>query len=227
MKDTLVIFDIDGTLTDSVPTHHDCFTKGLTALGVERKKDGFGDYKHHTDRYIFRAIYEENHGTLPSEEIVDQFYEQVEAFYEVVTKQKPLQEIAGATQFLEALTRAEIPFVFATGSIWDPALRKLSLFEIDGVEERLASSDRIDSREGIVNESIRKACAYYGRPDFKTKVVLGDGKWDLVTGRNLGFPFIGIGANEVLKALMTEAPEALWPDFQNRTVEDMFDLMTY
>lgn len=58
IKNKLAIFDIDGTLTDSIDIHQAAFRGALELVGVTEYDGNWGNYKHHTDSYIFRAIYE-------------------------------------------------------------------------------------------------------------------------------------------------------------------------
>lgn len=57
-KTNLIVFDIDGTLTDSVAIHQAGFVQALKHLGVTAMDENFHAYKHHTDLHIARSIYE-------------------------------------------------------------------------------------------------------------------------------------------------------------------------
>lgn len=56
----------------------------------------------------------------------------------------------------------------------------------------MASSDKIEVREEIVQESIKKAESFYNTK-FNRILSIGDGLWDLQVAKNLGLEFIGIG----------------------------------
>ena len=58
MKNNLIVFDIDGTLTESVEIHQKGFINALTHLGVQNIDSNFKEYKHHTDSFIAKEIYE-------------------------------------------------------------------------------------------------------------------------------------------------------------------------
>jgi len=51
-KENLLIFDIDGTLTDSVPVHQTGFRNALKNSGITDYDNNFSGYKHHTDSFI-------------------------------------------------------------------------------------------------------------------------------------------------------------------------------
>ena len=58
MKAKLAIFDIDGTLTDSVKILQSAFVKALNNFGLYDFDTNWSSYKHHTDSYIFKTIFE-------------------------------------------------------------------------------------------------------------------------------------------------------------------------
>ena len=56
----LIVFDIDGTLTDSVSLYHKAVIKCLKMMGIEKVDTNFSDYKYHTDSYGLKWNYENN-----------------------------------------------------------------------------------------------------------------------------------------------------------------------
>lgn len=216
MNNTLVIFDIDGTLTDSVAAHQLCYTQALEEQGL-KKEENFGDFKHHTDRYIFCEIFRQNHGRDPDDAEIQRFYHSIAQRFE----QHNIQEIAAAGAFLQQLQQHDIPYVFATGSITKPAIKKLSAVNISHAHNILSTSDDTDSREDIVSDAVHKARIHYRQNDFETKIIIGDGKWDYLTAKNMGMSFLGIGNNPALAGLLAHSPHSLWKDFSGRKYEDM------
>lgn len=216
MQNTLIIFDIDGTLTDSVIPHQSSFNEALDQLGL-KKDEAFSSFKHHTDRYIFREIFHQNHNRYPSQEETEEFYTLLIYLFE----QHQIDEIEGATLFIEKLSSSNIPFVFATGSIMLPALKKLSVVNVKNPEAILSTSDNMDSRDDIVKAAIDKAYYTYKRNNFDELIIVGDGKWDYITAVNLGTSFLGIGDNALLKESLGNNSEKLWKSFAGRTPEDV------
>ncbi len=58
VKNRLAVFDIDGTLTDSVFIHQSTFIKALEKVGLSNFDTNWSNYKHHTDSFIFKTIVE-------------------------------------------------------------------------------------------------------------------------------------------------------------------------
>ena len=58
-KTKLIVFDIDGTLTDTVEQHQPSFKKALRDIGVDKIDANLNTFKHHTHSYILKAIFEQ------------------------------------------------------------------------------------------------------------------------------------------------------------------------
>ncbi|WP_162902860.1 HAD family hydrolase [Taibaiella koreensis] len=56
MKQYLIVFDIDGTLTDSVAPHQTAFVTALQQMGITEIDTNFKNYRHHTDKHIARSF---------------------------------------------------------------------------------------------------------------------------------------------------------------------------
>jgi len=61
----LYIFDIDGTLTDSIPTYLKVITQILKDIGLKDIDTDYDNYIHHTDLYALEYNYERNFGKKP------------------------------------------------------------------------------------------------------------------------------------------------------------------
>jgi len=204
----LIVFDIDGTLTDSVTKHIKAFKKTLLEMGVSEIKSNFGTFKHHTDSFISKAIFEANQNKAFSKVEFDVFEK---GLTEKLSKQT-VNEIAGAKQLIDKLKNsADFGFCFATGSLRKPAEYKLNTVGIPFEDWQLVTSDCIYDREGIVSKAIENASKYYNTPKFERIISVGDGLWDLLTAKNLELEFIGIGLiNE--KILIENGAEVVYED---------------
>lgn len=189
-KNKLIVFDIDGTLTDSVKEHQKAFTEMLLEIGVKEISSEFKSFKHHTDLFIAKEIYEKTTGCIFSKETYKQFEK---GLTEKINAQK-FKEIKGATQLIENLrTNSSYEVCFATGSLRRPAEHKLKSVGISFEDWQLVSSDYIEDREGIVNQAIEQTKSHCNVSKFEQIISVGDGLWDLVTAKNLNLDFIGVG----------------------------------
>ena len=186
----LIVFDIDGTLTDSVGQHINAFKETLIEMGVSEIKSEFGTFKHHTDSFISKAIFESNQNKQFTKVKFDLFEK---GLTEKLHAQKII-EIAGAKKLIEELSRhPDYGFCFATGSLRRPAEYKLNSVGIPFKDWQLVTSDAIYDREGIVSKAIENASDYYNIQKFERVISVGDGLWDLITAKNLELQFIGVG----------------------------------
>jgi phosphoglycolate phosphatase-like HAD superfamily hydrolase len=70
----LVIFDIDGTLTQTVKTDEECFLRSLVEVcGFNDIGADWSRYEHATDAGIFHEIYQSRVGRSPSPREISRF----------------------------------------------------------------------------------------------------------------------------------------------------------
>ncbi|WP_051312968.1 HAD family hydrolase [Sporocytophaga myxococcoides] len=194
-KENLLIFDIDGTLTDSVFVHQSGFKNALKYSGISDYDSNFSGYKHHTDSFIFKTIFESYQKCPCTETDIKNFSH---ALYQEIQKEldaKSIGEIDGALKFINyILFESDFALVYATGSLEKPALLKLAHTGFPLSESLLVSSDKLQTREEIVEASIIRAMGYFENQRFDKVIALGDGLWDLQTAKKANLGFIGIGA---------------------------------
>ncbi len=189
-KKTLIVFDIDGTLTDTVLLHKSAFVQALTQLGVKEIDTNFNAYKHHTDYHIAKTIYEKDTG-LSFDSKQETIFED---FLFNIIHEGSFSEINGAQQMIAALEAdTDTGICYATGSLLRPAVCKLQRTGINCMPLQIAASNGVETRENIVQAAIQQAKAFYEQDHFDRIISIGDGLWDLLTARNLGLEFIGIG----------------------------------
>jgi phosphoglycolate phosphatase-like HAD superfamily hydrolase len=186
---TLIIFDIDGTLLDSVTTHQAAFRAALGACGLTDVNDDWGGYAHHTDSWIFREAFRSVRGRSPNSEETAAFAAHLHReFAAGVVRERPA-EIPGAARFLRALADAEdITAVYATGGMREATLLKLAMLLPDVGRAQLATASEHTFREHIVREALNRAGGSYERI-----IAVGDGRWDLRAACAIGAEFIGVG----------------------------------
>jgi len=206
---TLIVFDIDDTLTKTAKMHQQFFVEALEEIGVQEMDTNFGDYLHHTDSYIAACIYEKDKRSPFTAEVQQHF----EALLYEKIRQQPIPEIRGARALLQNLqeTAGSPAYCFATGSLYRPALYKLKALGISTEEGQLVASDQLRERENIVRKAIDLACKRQQLTAFDRVIALGDGLWDLRAAQNLGIDFIGVGTKH-RKLLLEEGAATVYED---------------
>lgn len=190
-KKKLIVFDIDGTLIDSVATHREAFLESLRAIGVNEVNTNWAGYKHHTDSYILKACYESYHDEEMKDAVMEVFEEKM---VDHLLAHADLSPMTGAREFIEyAWNETEYAITFATGSLVKPAIIKLVEAGIPFTKELVIGSNQHQDRESIVQAAIKAAAEYFQVDQFENITAVGDGIWDLVTANNLNIGFVGVG----------------------------------
>lgn len=198
-KSKLIVFDIDGTLTNSVAPHQKAFVEALKELGVQHIDTNFKAYKHHTDSFIAKSIYEQDRNKPFTNDVLEHF----EWLLTDKLFESDIEEIKGAAELVRHIEDDTCYGVcYATGSLIQPAEYKLKSVGIDFQEELIVASNKLHEREQIVAQAIDNAKNYYDVSQFDNIISIGDGLWDWITAQNLGLDFIGIG--EVNKTVLLD-----------------------
>lgn len=199
-KKKLIIFDIDGTLTDSVAIYHKVVIDALKLMGIGKIDTDFYHYKYHTDSYTLKFNYENFYKKPISENLLVDFEQILE---DELKKYPPVKEIKGAKECVSTLLKTDYAVAFATGSLPKPAILKLEQCEIWHDPSLIATSKISYDRETFVLQAIEDAKAYFKICQFDQIYSIGDGIWDLQTAQKLQLDFIGVGnkqKNELLKS---------------------------
>lgn len=186
----LVIFDVDGTLTETQRLDEDCFIKTFetvfAGINVDRN---WNSYPSATDSAITHCILEKYLERPPTAEEISLVKQ---AFFKLLSKiieQNGVREVKGASAVLEQLKKdPEWITSVATGCWLDSALLKLrsANINVDGI--CLSTADDTYYREDIIKRAIEQC------PKRPEKIIyVGDAIWDLEATRKIGISFIGIG----------------------------------
>ncbi len=191
----LVIFDIDGTLTNTKKVDDKCFEKAFKqTFEIEIKELDWEVATNVTDWGLTEEVFEMVYKRKPSK---SEYNKMRTNFMHLLKKEKQkdasqFTEVRGAVSFYNYVkNNTDWKVGIATGAWEQSALLKLQSIgiEIDGVA--FSNSDYFISREGITQHTIDQIQEKHD--DEITEVVyFGDGVWDYNTCKNLGIRFIGI-----------------------------------
>jgi len=205
MNNKLIIFDIDGTITDTTEVDDLCFKKTFKLLyDIDLINVTWSDYPHATDWGLSMSIIEEKFNislsTNEKRKIEKHFIEILQG--ELSENPQKFAEIPESVKFIKSLINSNQPIAIATGAWKHSALLKLKKVGLDIKGIPFANSDEFYSREEITKHAITKAENQYNIK-FKKFVYFGDGTWDYKTTKSLGIPLIGVDfhSNGKLKKL--------------------------
>jgi phosphoglycolate phosphatase-like HAD superfamily hydrolase len=211
----LVIFDIDGTLTQTTKADEECFVRSLAEVcGFDDVSTDWSRYKHATDSGIFHEIHEVRTGRPPSPIEISRFCRHFIGLLARVSYAAPFAAVEGAPPLLSCLAdSAEHRVALATGAWRDSARLKMASAGLCYDDYPAASSDDAFDRESITRLSMRRAAERYGR--CSGAVYVGDGVWDARACRNVGIPFIGIATGGRASRLSEEGAVCVFTDLSD------------
>lgn len=208
----LIIFDVDGTLTDTMAIDARCFLRSFDEVcGFKDIDPDWSRYKNATDAGIFREVFSSRTGRAPSLDETAGFREHLVELFRCAAKESPFSAIAGARQLLARLDRSgDFQVALATGCWRDSARVKMASAGMNYDAYPSASADDAADRESIMQLVMDRAAVRYG--GLEDSVYVGDGVWDARACRRLGVPFIGIGKADQADKLRKEGAVRVFAD---------------
>jgi len=216
----LVMFDIDGTLTETMKVDEECFVRSFVEVfGFNDIDTEWSHYSHVTDSGIFREVYASRMGRPPTALDASRFRRHFIELLAAASSQTPFTPVAGAERLLSRLASGGSHRVsLATGSWRESARLKMAGAGMCFDDHPAASADDAFERESIMKLSRQRAGEWYGKA-FAGTVYVGDGIWDARACRALGIQFIGIGSDVRAARLASEGAVRVFQDFSE---DDLF-----
>jgi len=209
----VAIFDIDGTLTDTMEVDVECYEAAILAeLEVEIPAD-WPTFNEVTNSAILATACQRMGRQVPDREVQDRIANRVANLLEAALESAPdrFRAIPGAESIFRVLEEAGWQVAMATGA-WRPsALVKLrgAGVPFDGVP--LASSSDHPARAEIIRHAVRGL----SNADPGPFVYIGDGVWDGRASMSLGYSFIGVGSGPRSDQLREVGATAVVSDFSD------------
>ena len=215
----LVIFDIDGTLTQTSRVDEICFTRAFADThGLEVLADHWVDCPHVSDSGVTQHLFQYYFGREPHDHesgaIKQRLVDLLEEHHRL--DQSYFAEIPRAAETFNRLVEGRgWAKAIATGC-WQPSaemkLRAASI-NYQGVPGGFAE-DGV-ARESIVGAAISRSRVSYRREYFDRIVSVGDGVWDVRTAARLGLAFIGVAGGARAETLREAGAKHVIPDFED------------
>lgn len=215
----IVIFDVDGTLTETTAVDTECYTAAVRAeLGVE-VPDDWSAYDEVTDAAILARACALAGYAPPDRQATDRVAARVASMLRRACEAEPhrFRPVAGARTIFGALTAAGWCVSIATGA-WRPsALVKLRGARIPHRGVPLASATDHAERVEIVRRAARAHPAAGG-----PVVYVGDGVWDARAAARAGYAFVGVASGAKAAALREAGATVVVPDLRDpRAIIDL------
>lgn len=213
----LAIFDVDGTLCDTVGVDDECYRAAVaSALGVAPDAVDWSGAAHVTDAGILSWLWSAHRAGEPTLADVARARSELVHRLNDALREDPSRfgSIAGAGAAVRSLVDSGWRIAVATGG-WGPSARlKLAAahFEID--DSVFACADDATSRVDIVRLARRRAEIVHGCR-FDRVVSIGDAPWDVATAARLSLPFVGIGVGARSERLRNAGATTVLDDFND------------
>jgi len=189
---TLIVFDVDGTLIDSMAIDTECYIGAFNdhLPGTCASAD-WENYRHVTDSGVAIELYRRQFGREPTTQELrsfqDLYLDRLKT--RLAPPENSLTEISGAAQLLADLRRdSRFAVAIATGAWKTPIHLRLAAAGIDVGDFPFAPADDAVERRTIFSLAAERTGGV-----FRRIVLVGDGIWDVATAKALGWCFIGIG----------------------------------
>ena len=215
----LVMFDMDGTLTDSFALDANCYVLAIEqALGLTSVVTDWESYVHASSSYCLEQIVRTARGHAPtaaeSRAVQQRMIELMDELH--VHRGRGTGEIPGAAACVEALQAAGYAVAIASGDWEATARHKLTTARIPFESLPAAFCEASHVRTEIMRASLARASARHGGIAFERIVYIGDGTWDVKACREIRWPLVGIGQGAHANRLRTLGTSHVLPDFTDR-----------
>ena len=217
----LVIFDIDGTILDSVSADDECFIQAFKDLHqIDLTNADWNNFKHVTDAGLTIEIFERYFQRTPSDLEVNT----LKIHFCNLLKQRvdEFTEIKNALAFIRLLSyESDLEIGFATGGWRASAEMKCKAIGLDLNEFIVKSSNDHFSRTRIIELVTTEALDKNRIRQFDSITYFGDGLWDLRATQELGIEFVGVdfcnsdklrtaGVERIIKNYAEPSPIRKW-----------------
>ncbi|MDZ8078027.1 MAG: HAD hydrolase-like protein [Nostoc sp. DcaGUA01] len=213
----LVMFDIDGTLTESNNLDNESYLQALyEVFGFSEVSSNWTSYTHVTDACILKDICQSKLGRIPSSREIEAFQQRfLELLVDGAKAHGGVKAIPGSSNILKKLLASgDYQVAYAGGGWAASAIFKLKSAHLPIDNIPCAFSDDDESREGIMAIAHSRAETYYNQL-FSEVIYIGDGVWDIRSAQKSGYSFIGIASDNQAKALFNEGATDVFPNYDD------------
>jgi len=194
-----LLFDLDGTLFPVDPLEDACFGEACrVVLGVEPHGD-WSRYPVVTDLGILRSVARDILQRPPTSDEEVRFDRVYAALLWDAVRRSPTAyrtPVPGAREMLAAF-RGSYGMGIATGN-----LRKAARIKLQACGLEVDDLPLVGAEDGVDRAALVRRCAELVGGDV---VSVGDGVWDVAAAWEVGVPFVGIAASDLVEARLRRA----------------------
>lgn len=212
---TLVMFDVDGTLTHSNELDTRCFVQAIKEVfGFTGIDEDWSRYTHTSDAGILEELFQRRLGRGPSSAELTRYRPHFLQLLATGLQRTPMSEVAGAAGILNVLAaHPDYAVSLASGAWRDSARAKMLSAGLPFDEFPGAFSEDAPARIDIMLASRAHAAKRHRQAGFAHWVYFGDAVWDARACGELGVPLIGIGDGEQAEKLRQAGAFAVFADY--------------
>jgi HAD superfamily hydrolase (TIGR01509 family) len=181
------LFDMDGTLVDSVYQHVLAWREALEKVGIEMSVWRLHRRMGMSGGLFVDALSRETDRKLTRAELTDVARWHSEAYARLVVQVRPLP---GARELLSCLTKAGVPWAIATSGKMDSAGPMLKILGIDPRKTVVVTRDQV--RHAKPDPDLFLAAAERLGVGIGRSIVVGDSVWDLLAARRANALGVGL-----------------------------------
>jgi HAD superfamily hydrolase (TIGR01549 family) len=185
-RPSAVLFDLDGTLVDTVGTRARAWMEVFDELGVAYDEDHVRSLMGADGRYVAREVMAEAGRAIDEAEAVDIDHRAGAAFSRLNTEPRA---VAGAAPLLELLDALGIRWAIATSSRPDQVMASVDAL---GLPHRPAITDGSHVRHAKPEPDLLLAAAEQIGMEAPSTWYVGDSRWDMMAAKAAGMVPIGV-----------------------------------
>lgn len=196
MKKPLIIFDIDGTISNTTRIDDRCLKETYKELyGLDLGEMDWSDFPHATDWGLTENVLREKlkieNWREEFEKVHDYFIHKLSEFRH--NQPEEFMAVPGSVDMINSLLKEEYNVGIATGAWKGSAEIKLNAVGLDFSSIPWANSNDHYDR-GVITKTSLDRCIEFYKEDYRMNEVIyfGDGEWDFKTTNALGTGFIGV-----------------------------------
>lgn len=194
----LVMFDMDGTLTDAFAIDENCYVLAIEqVLNLPGVRTEWETYTHTTAAFCLEEIVRRARGHPPTAAESRAVQARMVELMADITRRtgRHTQEIPGAAACVRELLRRGYAVAIASGDWETTARHKFRTAGIPFEGLPAAFCDVAHPRTDIMRAALARAAAHYGCAHFDRITYVADAAWDVRACRELGWPLVGVGTD--------------------------------